>query len=49
MRRILVVCLVCMPVIVQIRLSVEVPSAVCEDCHKRVMTEFMKVAKVFFD
>lgn len=32
----------------QIRLSVEVPPAVCEDCYKRVMNEFMKQAKVQF-
>lgn len=30
----------------RIRLSVEVPPAVCEDCYKRVMNEFTKQAKV---
>ncbi|KAL7217892.1 hypothetical protein ACSBR2_011175 [Camellia fascicularis] len=30
----------------RIRLSVEVPPAVCEDCYKRVMHEFMKQSKV---
>ncbi|GMP52328.1 hypothetical protein CsSME_00018199 [Camellia sinensis var. sinensis] len=30
----------------RIRLSVEVPPAVCEDCYKRVMNEFMKQSKV---
>ncbi|KAJ9551425.1 hypothetical protein OSB04_015470 [Centaurea solstitialis] len=30
----------------RIRLSVEVPSIICEDCHKRVINEFMKKAKV---
>ncbi|CAK7322881.1 unnamed protein product [Dovyalis caffra] len=30
----------------RIRLSVEVPPAVCEDCYGRVMNEFMKQAKV---
>lgn len=30
------------------RLSVEVPSVVCEDCYRRVMREFMKKAKVLF-
>ncbi|GAB4849690.1 hypothetical protein Ancab_004485 [Ancistrocladus abbreviatus] len=29
-----------------VRLSVSVPSAVCEDCYKRVIREFMKQAKV---
>lgn len=32
----------------QVRLSVEVPPAVCEDCYKRVLNEFMKQAKVLF-
>lgn len=32
----------------QIRLSVEVPPAVCEDCYRRVIKEFMKQAKVIF-
>ena len=31
---------------VQVRLSVEVPPAVCDDCYKRVISEFMKQAKV---
>lgn len=31
----------------QVRLNVEVPPAVCEDCYKRVVNEFMKQAKVF--
>ncbi|KAK2987043.1 hypothetical protein RJ640_004769 [Escallonia rubra] len=30
----------------RVRLSVEVPSAVCDDCYKRVINEFMKQAKV---
>uniref|UniRef100_A0A7N0VCP0 peptidylprolyl isomerase n=1 Tax=Kalanchoe fedtschenkoi TaxID=63787 RepID=A0A7N0VCP0_KALFE len=30
----------------RVRLSVEVPPAVCQDCYKRVMREFMKQAKV---
>ncbi|XAR56737.1 Peptidylprolyl isomerase [Bertholletia excelsa] len=30
----------------RVRLSVEVPPAVCEDCYKRVVNEFMKQAKV---
>ncbi|CAL5390391.1 unnamed protein product [Camellia sinensis] len=30
----------------RIRLSVEVPPAVCEDCYKGVMNEFMKQSKV---
>lgn len=30
----------------RIRLSVEVPPVVCEDCYKRVMNEFTKQAKV---
>ncbi|KAF2285710.1 hypothetical protein GH714_007317 [Hevea brasiliensis] len=30
----------------RLRLSVEVPPAVCDDCYKRVMNEFMKQAKV---
>ncbi|KAI7739644.1 hypothetical protein M8C21_003126 [Ambrosia artemisiifolia] len=30
----------------RIRLSVEVPSIVCDDCYKRVLNEFMKKAKV---
>ncbi|KAA8527013.1 hypothetical protein F0562_008758 [Nyssa sinensis] len=30
----------------RVRLSVEVPPVVCEDCYKRVMNEFMKQAKV---
>ncbi|KVI02293.1 Trigger factor [Cynara cardunculus var. scolymus] len=30
----------------RIRLSIEVPSIICEDCHKRVINEFMKKAKV---
>ena len=30
----------------QIRVSVEVPPAVCEDCYRRVMNEFTKQAKV---
>ncbi|KAK6946993.1 Trigger factor, C-terminal [Dillenia turbinata] len=29
-----------------IKLSIEVPPVVCEDCYKRVMREFMKQAKV---
>ncbi|KAF7144970.1 hypothetical protein RHSIM_Rhsim04G0016400 [Rhododendron simsii] len=28
------------------RLSVEVPPAVCEDCYKRIIKEFMKMSKV---
>ncbi|KAH7844583.1 hypothetical protein Vadar_029661 [Vaccinium darrowii] len=28
------------------RLSVEVPPAVCEDCYKRILKEFMKMSKV---
>ncbi|KAL7189940.1 hypothetical protein ACSBR1_039553 [Camellia fascicularis] len=35
-----------LPHLLQIRLSVEVPPAVCEDCYKRVMNEFMKQSKV---
>jgi hypothetical protein len=31
---------------VQVRLSVQVPPAVCEDCYNRVINEFMKKAKV---
>ncbi|CAL5437344.1 unnamed protein product [Camellia sinensis] len=34
-----------LPHLLQIRLSVEVPPAVCEDCYKRVMNEFMKQSK----
>ncbi|KAI5674755.1 hypothetical protein M9H77_15119 [Catharanthus roseus] len=30
----------------RVRLSVEVPPIVCEDCHRRVIREFMKKAKV---
>ncbi|KAG5081701.1 Trigger factor-like protein TIG, Chloroplastic [Glycine soja] len=30
----------------RVRLHVEVPSLVCEDCYKRVITEFMKQAKI---
>ncbi|KAK1418019.1 hypothetical protein QVD17_27155 [Tagetes erecta] len=30
----------------RVRLSVEVPSIICDDCYKRVMNEFMKKAKV---
>ncbi|GAV85867.1 FKBP_C domain-containing protein/Trigger_N domain-containing protein/Trigger_C domain-containing protein [Cephalotus follicularis] len=30
----------------RVKLSVEVPPAVCKDCYNRVMTEFMKQAKV---
>ncbi|XP_059441079.1 trigger factor-like protein TIG, Chloroplastic [Corylus avellana] len=30
----------------RVRLSVQVPPAVCEDCYERVMNEFMKQAKV---
>ncbi|KAJ4980984.1 hypothetical protein NE237_031821 [Protea cynaroides] len=30
----------------RIRLSVKVPPVVCEDCYKRVIVEFMKLAKV---
>ncbi|KAB1217240.1 Trigger factor-like protein TIG [Morella rubra] len=30
----------------RVRLNVEVPPAVCDDCYKRVLTEFMKQAKV---
>ncbi|KAJ0102264.1 hypothetical protein Patl1_04123 [Pistacia atlantica] len=30
----------------RVRLNVEVPPAVCEDCYKRVMREFMKQAKI---
>ncbi|GLT62145.1 hypothetical protein SLA2020_348030 [Shorea laevis] len=30
----------------RVRLSVQVPPAVCEDCYKRVINEFMKQAKV---
>lgn len=30
----------------QLKLAVEVPPAVCDDCYKRVMNEFMKQAKV---
>ncbi|EEF31176.1 trigger factor-like protein TIG, Chloroplastic [Ricinus communis] len=29
-----------------LRLTVEVPPAVCDDCYKRVMNEFMKQAKI---
>lgn len=29
-----------------VRLSVEVPPAICDDCYKRVLNEFMKQAKV---
>ncbi|KAF2596458.1 hypothetical protein F2Q68_00008055 [Brassica cretica] len=29
-----------------VKLSVEVPAVVCEDCYQRVLTEFMKMAKV---
>ncbi|XP_013717293.2 trigger factor-like protein TIG, Chloroplastic isoform X2 [Brassica napus] len=29
-----------------VKLSVEVPAIVCEDCYQRVLTEFMKMAKV---
>ncbi|THG21690.1 hypothetical protein TEA_000319 [Camellia sinensis var. sinensis] len=35
-----------LPADIEIRLSVEVPPAVCEDCYKRVMNEFMKQSKV---
>ncbi|XP_028066164.1 uncharacterized protein LOC114269095 [Camellia sinensis] len=35
-----------LPHLLQIRLSVEVPPAMCEDCYKRVMNEFMKQSKV---
>uniref|UniRef100_K7M4H0 peptidylprolyl isomerase n=1 Tax=Glycine max TaxID=3847 RepID=K7M4H0_SOYBN len=31
---------------VYVRLHVEVPSLVCEDCYKRVIAEFMKQAKI---
>ena len=31
----------------QVRLSVEVPAVVCEDCYQRVIREFTKLAKVF--
>lgn len=31
---------------IQVKLSVEVPDAVCEDCYKRVLNELMKRAKV---
>ncbi|THG15994.1 hypothetical protein TEA_002471 [Camellia sinensis var. sinensis] len=34
-----------LPHLLQIRLSVEVPPAMCEDCYKRVMNEFMKQSK----
>ncbi|KAL5735841.1 hypothetical protein ACOSQ2_030629 [Xanthoceras sorbifolium] len=30
----------------RVRLSVEVPEAVCEDCYSRVINEFMKQAKI---
>ncbi|XP_047334453.1 trigger factor-like protein TIG, Chloroplastic [Impatiens glandulifera] len=30
----------------RMRLNVEVPPAVCEDCYKRVLNEFMKQAKI---
>ncbi|KAI3703806.1 hypothetical protein L1987_74001 [Smallanthus sonchifolius] len=30
----------------RVRLNVEVPSIICDDCYKRVMNEFMKKAKV---
>ncbi|XP_076919339.1 trigger factor-like protein TIG, Chloroplastic [Bidens hawaiensis] len=30
----------------RIRVSVEVPPVICDDCYKRVITEFMKKAKV---
>ncbi|KAL7130903.1 hypothetical protein ABFS83_13G163000 [Erythranthe nasuta] len=30
----------------RVRLSVEVPALVCDDCYKRVISEFMKQAKV---
>ena len=30
----------------RVRLHVEVPSLVCEDCYKRVIAEFMKQAKI---
>jgi len=29
-----------------VKLSVEVPEIVCEDCYQRVLTEFMKLSKV---
>ncbi|XP_057977922.1 trigger factor-like protein TIG, Chloroplastic isoform X1 [Malania oleifera] len=29
-----------------VRLTVQVPSVVCEDCYKRVINEFMKLAKI---
>ncbi|CAE6241806.1 unnamed protein product [Arabidopsis arenosa] len=29
-----------------VKLSVEVPAIVCEDCYQRVLTEFMKLSKV---
>ncbi|RVW29984.1 Trigger factor-like protein TIG, Chloroplastic [Vitis vinifera] len=31
---------------VQVRLSVEVPAVVCEDCYQRVIREFTKLAKI---
>lgn len=34
--------------LVQVRLSVEVPAVVCDDCYKRVLNEFMKRSKVTF-
>lgn len=34
---------------VQVKLTVEVPSAVCDDCYSRVLNEFMKQAKVLLD
>lgn len=36
----------CISFPLQVRLHVEVPSLVCEDCYKRVIAEFMKQAKV---
>ncbi|XP_028201027.1 trigger factor-like protein TIG, Chloroplastic [Glycine soja] len=36
----------CISFPLQVRLHVEVPSLVCEDCYKRVIAEFMKQAKI---
>lgn len=36
----------CVSLLLQVKLNVEVPSLVCEDCYKRVLAEFMKMAKV---
>lgn len=33
-------------IFVQVKLSIQVPPEVCDDCYKRVIDEFMKQAKV---